>query len=155
MTEMTRSPAKVTAIDTQAQAVLTVRTRGEDFIDITREVRAFLAETGGRFGMVFLFCRHTSASLTIQENADPDVQTDLLTALHALAPEDRPWVHHLEGPDDMPAHVRSMLTDSHLAIPVREGKLCLGTWQGIYLVEHRIKPHEREIILAFSGRAAP
>ncbi len=155
MPEMKRTPAKRAAIDTHAQAMLTVQTPGEGFTDITREVRAFLNEIGGAFGTLVLFCRHTSASMTIQENADPDVRTDLITALRALAPQNRPWVHDLEGPDDMPAHVRTMLTGSDLSIPVRDGHLGLGTWQGIYLVEHRAKPHAREIILAFSGRTMP
>lgn len=155
MAYMTRTGVEAIPIEVHAQAVLTVRTPGESFTDVTREVAAFLAEAKAELGMAFVFCRHTSASLSIQENADPDVQTDLLSALHALAPQNRPWVHHLEGPDDMPAHVRTMLTDSHLGIPVRGGKLALGTWQGIYLVEHRARPHNREIVLAFSGKTRP
>jgi secondary thiamine-phosphate synthase enzyme len=95
--------------------------------------------------------RHTSASLVIQENADPDVRTDLITALRRLAPPDAGWVHDTEGPDDMPAHVRTMMTGVSLQIPVRAGRMELGTWQGIYLVEHRTRPHRREVILQFIG----
>ena len=100
---------------------------------------------------MLLFLRHTSASLTIQENADPDVQTDLVSALDRLAPEDAPWIHDVEGPDDMPAHVKTMLTGVSLNVPVTGGMLALGTWQGIYLVEHRRRPHSREIVLQFIG----
>ena len=100
-----------------------------------------------------LFLRHTSASLVIQENADPDVQTDLVTALARLAPEDAGWVQRPKGPDDMPAHVKTMLTGVSLHVPVVDGALALGTWQGIYLVEHRARPHRREIVLQFIGNA--
>ncbi len=103
--------------------------------------------------MLFVFLRHTSASLTIQENADPDVQTDLAAALDRLAPESAPWVHDVEGPDDMPAHVKTMLTGVSLDIPVDAGKPALGTWQGIYLIEHRRRPHSREVVLQFIGSA--
>lgn len=154
MARMSRTPARTVRGDLHAQAVLTVATGGTGFTDITREVAAFLTEAGAGLGMAYLFCRHTSASLTIQENADPDVRTDLLTALDDLAPQDRGWVHDLEGPDDMPAHIRTMLTDTHLAIPVRDGRPVLGTWQGVYLVEHRANPHHREIVLAFAGQGA-
>jgi len=98
-----------------------------------------------------LYLRHTSASLVIQENADPDVQTDLVTALRRLAPDDGPWVHTVEGPDDMPAHVKSMLTGVSLHVPVHSGALALGTWQGIYLFEHRRRLHQREVLLQFIG----
>jgi secondary thiamine-phosphate synthase enzyme len=98
-----------------------------------------------------LFIRHTSASLTIQENADPSVLDDLMTALDRLAPENAGWTHDTEGPDDMPAHVKSMLTASSLHIPVLNRKLALGTWQAIYLIEHRRRPHRREIVLQFIG----
>ena len=100
---------------------------------------------------MLVFLRHTSASLTIQENADPDVQTDLVSALDRLAPEDAPWVHDVEGPDDMPAHVKAMLTGVSLNVPVLQGRLALGTWQGIYLVEHRRRPHSREVVFQFIG----
>ena len=100
-----------------------------------------------------LFIRHTSASLTIQENADPSVLDDLMTALDRLAPEDTGWSHDTEGPDDMPAHVKTILTAASLQIPVLNGKLALGTWQAVYLIEHRARPHRREIVLQFVGSA--
>jgi secondary thiamine-phosphate synthase enzyme len=134
-----------------ATAELTVETRGEGFIEITREATRFVERCGGRHGALFVYLRHTSASLTIQENADPDVQTDLTSALRKLAPEDANWVHTVEGPDDMPAHVKGMLTGVSLHIPVRDGALRLGTWQGLYLVEHRSRPHQREVVLQFVG----
>ena len=135
----------------QAGATFTVSTPGQGFTDITRAVAEFLARSGIATGLVTVFCRHTSASLTIQENADPDVQTDLLTALDGLAPRHAGYVHGAEGPDDMPAHIRTMVTDSALGVPVRGGRLALGTWQGIYLVEHRDRPHRREIVLHVVG----
>jgi len=137
--------------DLVATAQLTVETPGAGFTDITREVAQFVERSQARDGAVFVYLRHTSASLAIQENADPDVQTDLVTALRRLAPEDAPWVHVTEGPDDMPAHVKAMLTGVSLHIPVRKGALGLGTWQGIYLIEHRSAPHRREIVLQFVG----
>jgi len=137
--------------DLIATAELVVETPGEGFTEITRDVVRFVEQSGGRDGALFAYLRHTSASLTIQENADPDVQTDLTTALRNLAPDDAPWVHTVEGPDDMPAHVKGMLTGVSLHIPVRGGALSLGTWQGLYLVEHRARPHRREIILQFVG----
>jgi secondary thiamine-phosphate synthase enzyme len=100
-----------------------------------------------------LFIRHTSASLTIQENADPSVLRDLQTALARLAPEDAGWTHDAEGPDDMPAHVKTMLTSASLQIPVANGKMLLGTWQAIYLIEHRARPHRREVVVQFIGEA--
>jgi secondary thiamine-phosphate synthase enzyme len=100
---------------------------------------------------VTLFIRHTSASLTIQENADPTVLDDLTRALDRLAPENAGWSHDTEGPDDMPAHVKSMLTTTSLHVPVLNGELALGTWQAIYLIEHRARPHRREIVLQFAG----
>ena len=98
-----------------------------------------------------LFIRHTSASLTIQENADPTVLVDLTTALNRLAPENAGWRHDTEGPDDMPAHIKTMLTATSLHVPVLRGALALGTWQAIYLVEHRARPHRREVVLQFIG----
>jgi len=139
------------ATERQAGATLTVSTPGQGFTDISRAVAEFLARSGVATGLVTVFCRHTSASLTIQENADPDVQTDLLTALDGLAPRHAGYVHGAEGPDDMPAHIRTMVTDSALGVPVRGGRLALGTWQGIYLVEHRDRPHRREIVLHVVG----
>ncbi len=135
----------------QASARITVATPGPGFTDVTEAVADFVAQSGLRSGLVSVFCRHTSASLTIQENADPDVQTDLLSALDSLAPRGAGYVHGAEGPDDMPAHIRTMLTDSSLSIPVSGGRLALGTWQGIYLIEHRDRPHRREIVLHAMG----
>jgi secondary thiamine-phosphate synthase enzyme len=134
-----------------AGADLTIETPGEGLFEITREAARFLKDSGAGDGMLMLFLRHTSASLTIQENADPDVQSDLVTALKRLAPDDGPWVHTVEGSDDMPAHIKAMLTGVSLHVPVRGGMLALGTWQGIYLVEHRTRPHRREVILQFIG----
>jgi secondary thiamine-phosphate synthase enzyme len=130
---------------------LTVQTSGRGFTDITAEVVKFVKEAAAKEGAVTLFIRHTSASLTIQENADPTVLTDLTTALDRLAPENAGWRHDTEGPDDMPAHVKTMLTATSLHIPVLAGKLALGTWQAIYLIEHRRHPHRREIVLQFIG----
>ncbi|MCB4770655.1 secondary thiamine-phosphate synthase enzyme YjbQ [Ancylobacter sp. Lp-2] len=151
MTEIRQSTPRETRVTRRVSAELGIDTHGRGFTDITRAVARFLADIGAGDGEVSLFCRHTSASLTIQENADPDVRLDLLTALDRLAPEDAGWVHDLEGPDDMPAHVKAVLTGIHLAIPVVEGRMQLGTWQGIYLVEHRAMPHRRELTVAFVG----
>lgn len=134
-----------------ASATLHVDTRGRGFTDITRDAGEFIAQAGAGDGLLLVFLRHTSASLTIQENADPDVQTDLVTALDRLAPESAGYVHDVEGPDDMPAHVKAMLTGVSLHVPVNAGRLALGTWQGIYLVEHRRAPHAREVIFQFVG----
>jgi secondary thiamine-phosphate synthase enzyme len=130
---------------------MTVHTPGAGFVDLTREVAKFVAEAGAREGALTLFIRHTSASLTIQENADPSVLVDLMTVLDHLAPQDFGWTHDSEGPDDMPAHVRTMLTATSLQVPVLSGKLALGTWQAIYLIEHRRRPHPREVVLQFVG----
>jgi secondary thiamine-phosphate synthase enzyme len=132
-------------------ATLVVETRGQGFFDITKEVQDFVASGGAGDGLVFMFIRHTSASLVIQENADPDVRTDLGTALDRLAPADAGWVHDTEGADDMPAHVKAMLTGVSLHIPVQAGALGLGTWQGVYLAEHRARPHRREVALHYVG----
>jgi secondary thiamine-phosphate synthase enzyme len=137
-----------------ATATLRVETPSADFTEITADAKAFIAQAHAGEGMLLVFLRHTSASLTIQENADPDVQTDLVTALDRLAPEHAPWVHDVEGPDDMPAHVKAMLNGVSLHIPVVGGKLALGTWQGIYLAEHRRKPHSRDVIFQFIGSRA-
>jgi secondary thiamine-phosphate synthase enzyme len=134
-----------------ATATLAVETSGQGFFDVTREAERFIADAGAGEGTFSAFLRHTSASLVIQENADPDVLTDLATALDRLAPTDADWVHDSEGPDDMPAHVRTMLTGVSLHIPVAGGALALGTWQGLYLAEHRARPHRREIVLQFIG----
>ena len=134
-----------------ASATLTFETRGEGIIEITRDVGAFLVQAGAGDGVLLAYMRHTSASLTIQENADPDVRVDLVTALKRLAPEDAGWVHDTEGPDDMPAHVKAMLTGISLHVPVTAGALALGTWQGIYVIEHRARAHRREVLLQFVG----
>jgi secondary thiamine-phosphate synthase enzyme len=139
------------AAEIVGSAKLTVETRGEGLVEITREAAQFLTEVQAGDGVLLVYVRHTSASLTIQENADPDVRIDLTTALRRLAPEDAGWVHDVEGPDDMPAHVKAMLTGVSLHAPVAGGKLALGTWQGIYLVEHRARPHAREVMLQFVG----
>ena len=149
---MKQTPVTVTDVETIATATLAVPTKGEGFTDITREVARFLRETGGKNGSVNLFIRHTSASLTVQENADPDVLADLLTSLRRLAPADGGWRHTVEGPDDMPAHIKTMLTSVSLQVPVIGGALALGTWQAIYLIEHRARPHSREVVMQFMGR---
>ena len=145
------APSAVTA-DALVTSVLTVETPGAGFVDLTAEVAKFVKEVYAKEGAVVLFVRHTSASLTIQENADPTVLDDLMTALGRLAPEDGGWRHDTEGPDDMPAHIKTMLTGTSLHIPVLRGQLALGTWQAIYLIEHRARPHRREIVLQFMGR---
>ena len=134
-----------------AAATLVVETRARGFTEITRETARFLSEAKAKDGVLYIFTRHTSASLVIQENADPDVRADLATALARLAPEDAGWVHDVEGPDDMPAHVKAMLTGVSLHVPVTAGALGLGTWQGIYVAEHRARPHRREVVLQFIG----
>jgi secondary thiamine-phosphate synthase enzyme len=137
-----------------ATATLRVETDGAGFNEVTADARAFIGECGARDGVLLVFLRHTSASLTIQENADPDVQTDLMTALENLAPENAPWVHDVEGPDDMPAHVKAMLSGISLHVPVAGGNLALGTWQGLYLIEHRRRPHTRDVVFQFIGSVA-
>ena len=133
-------------------ATLRFHTRGSGLIEITEEVRAWLASQGVTTGLLTLFCRHTSASLLVQENAAPEVRRDLERFFSALAPEDpRRYEHDNEGPDDMPGHLRSALTGVQLSVPVSEGRMALGTWQGIYLFEHRHRVHEREIALHFMG----
>jgi secondary thiamine-phosphate synthase enzyme len=148
-----RSALSAVTADTIASSLLTVQTPGAGFVDLTREVAKFVTDTSAKEGAVTLFIRHTSASLTIQENADPSVLDDLMTALNRLAPEDAGWSHDTEGPDDMPAHVKTMLTAASLQIPVLNGKLALGTWQAVHLIEHRTRPHRREIVLQFVGSA--
>ena len=139
------------AVTRQAVARLVVETLGPGFIELTDALAAWVSEQRVAAGLLTVFCRHTSASVTIQENADPDVRTDLMTALDRLAPREAPYVHGIEGPDDMPAHIRTMLTGASVAVPVLDGRLALGTWQGIYLVEHRDRPHRRDILLHLGG----
>jgi secondary thiamine-phosphate synthase enzyme len=135
----------------QSQALLRIATRGQGFTDLTAAAAEFVEASGVRDGLLTLLCRHTSASLTIQENADPDVRTDLLAALDRSAPRSAPYRHTIEGPDDMPAHIRTVLTGVDLSIPVRNATLFLGTWQAIYLIEHRDRLHEREVALCVVG----
>ena len=138
----------------QVSDVLTVATGGKGFTEITKELARWLESIAGENGLLTVFACHTSASLTIQENADPNVRLDLLDALDAFAPEDRRYAHEEEGPDDMPSHIKAMLTSSSLGIPVKEGRMTLGTWQGVYLIEHRASPHGRSIALSFIGHSA-
>jgi secondary thiamine-phosphate synthase enzyme len=135
----------------QAVGRLTVETPGAGFTDLTPELIVWVEEQGVCDGLLTLFCQHTSASLTIQENADPDVRRDLLAALRRLAPEDAAYAHSLEGPDDMPAHIKAVLTGVSLAVPLVGGCLALGTWQAVYLVEHRARAHRRELVLHLLG----
>lgn len=139
------------SVTQQASGRLVVETKGQAFTDITEATSRWIFGTGILHGLLTVFCRHTSASLLIQENADPDVRRDLLTAFDRLAPRDADYVHHTEGPDDMPAHIRTMLTGTSLSIPVMEGQMVLGTWQGLYLVEHRDGPHRRDLIFHLIG----
>jgi secondary thiamine-phosphate synthase enzyme len=143
-----------TKADSIATACLSVETSGEGFFEITAEVTRFLKQIGARDGAVLIYLRHTSASLVIKENADADVRTDLVTALRRLAPANAGWVHDVEGPDDMPANVKSMLNGVSLQMPVSDGDLALGTWQGIYVAEHRMSLHRREVVLQFCGSCA-
>ncbi|MCW8862107.1 MAG: secondary thiamine-phosphate synthase enzyme YjbQ [Rhodospirillales bacterium] len=137
----------------QAQHFITVETRGQGLHEITDRVGGWVAELAMETGIVTLFCRHTSASLTIQENADPDVQRDIEAFLGRLVPESpNLYRHMMEGPDDMPAHIKSALTDVSLSIPLSAGRLVLGTWQGIFLCEHRSRPHRREVVLHATGQ---
>jgi secondary thiamine-phosphate synthase enzyme len=149
-----RTPPSTANIANVVSSILTVQTSGRGFVDLTSEIAGFARDAGAIEGLVTLFIRHTSASLTIQENADPSVLADLTTALDRLAPENAGWSHDTEGPDDMPAHVKTMLTTTSLQVPVMESELMLGTWQAIYLIEHRRRPHRREIVVQFAGASA-
>ena len=136
----------------QAQHALQIRTPGRGLVEFTGEAAAWVGTQGMATGLLTVFCRHTSASLLIQENADPDVQADLKAFFERIAPEgDGLYRHDAEGPDDMPSHIRSALTQTQLSIPVAEGRLALGTWQGLYLFEHRRAPHRRQIALHLIG----
>lgn len=136
----------------QSQGDLRVSTRGKGLYEITREVHRWISAQQIRNGLCTVFIRHTSASLVLQENADPDVRRDLTEFFERLVPENAPWFRHTtEGPDDMPSHIRAALTSTQLSIPVRDGQLALGTWQGIYVFEHRSEPQQRHIVLHLIG----
>lgn len=148
------SDRAVTASEVTRQALseIDVPTNGPGLIEISDRVRAFVGDTGIAEGLLTVFVRHTSASLVIQENADPDVQADLDRFFSRIAPWDATlYRHSTEGPDDMPAHIRSALTQTSLAVPIAGGRPMLGTWQGIYLYEHRAHPHRRRIVLHLMG----
>jgi len=148
---ISRNVLSVVSAGSIVSSVLNVQTSGRGFIDLTADIAQFVKEASAIEGQVTVFIRHTSASLTIQENADPTVLADLTTALDRLAPENAGWRHDTEGPDDMPAHIKTMLTATSLQIPVIKGRLMLGTWQAIYLIEHRRRPHVRQIVVQFVG----
>jgi secondary thiamine-phosphate synthase enzyme len=133
------------------QKTLEIRTAGQGFVDLTAQVARVVSESGVRTGLCVVFVQHTSASLVIQENADPAVLRDLGRWLSEIAPESRRWEHDDEGPDDMPAHARSALTRTSEAIPISGSRLALGTWQAIYLWEHRARPHSRRVLVHVSG----
>jgi secondary thiamine-phosphate synthase enzyme len=154
MNRMSRAALSTVSANTIVTSHLAIQTSGRGFTDLTAEIAKFVKDAGANEGAVTLFIRHTSASLSIQENADPSVLDDLMTALDRLAPEDAGWSHDTEGPDDMPAHIKTMLTATSLQIPVLKSELALGTWQAIYLIEHRVRPHRREIVLQFVGAGA-
>ena len=135
----------------QANNTLVFETNGPGFRDISREIMRWLEDARAGEGLLTVFIAHTSASLTIQENADPDVLRDLADALERVAPRAHAYRHNSEGSDDMPAHIKSMVTSTSLSIPVLEGRMTLGTWQGVYLVEHRDAPHRRRVVLTFIG----
>lgn len=138
----------------QANTTLEIRSSGRGLNEFTAELRAFVQSSGIRDGLLTAFCRHTSASLLIQENADPDVRHDLDAYFSRLSPDGQPgWRHNNEGPDDMSAHIRSALTQTSIGIPVVAGALVLGTWQGVFLWEHRTRPHRREVVLHLLGAA--
>ena len=136
---------------TQFITEIEISTSGPGMIDFSHNVTEWLGLNDVCDGMLTVFVRHTSASLTIQENADPDVQIDLVNALDNLAPEHAGYRHNSEGPDDMPAHIKSAITSTSLSVPVKEGRMLLGTWQGLYLIEHRSQPHKRRVVAHFLG----
>jgi secondary thiamine-phosphate synthase enzyme len=134
---------------------LSVPTRGKGLYEITREISEWLGGAPIKAGLLTVFVQHTSASLLIQENADPDVRTDLNAFFSRIAPEDpRLYAHTVEGPDDMPAHVRAALTPTQVSIPVENGRMALGRWQGVYLFEHRSAPHRRNVLLQVVGETS-
>ena len=133
------------------QVVLEVETRGRSFANVTERVEAVVRASGVRVGLCIVFCQHTSASLVIQENADPAVLRDLERWLSELAPEARAWEHDAEGPDDMPAHAKSAVTRASETLPVTNGRLALGTWQALYVWEHRARAHSRRLLVTVQG----
>jgi secondary thiamine-phosphate synthase enzyme len=133
------------------QEVLEIRTNGRGFTNVTRQVNEVVSRSRLQTALCTVFIQHTSASLVIQENADPNVLRDLGNWLGELAPESRPWVHDDEGPDDMPAHARSAITKTSETIPVSASQLALGTWQGLYVWEHRSRPHTRRLVVHVAG----
>jgi secondary thiamine-phosphate synthase enzyme len=136
----------------QRQKSIEVATRGQGLFEITDELASFIGDAGIMTGLVTAFCRHTSCSLILNENADPDVRIDLIGYFRRIAPEDMDWiVHRTEGPDDMPAHIRTALTQSSISIPVANGAPLLGTWQGLYVFEHRTRPHRRTVVFHVIG----
>ena len=135
----------------QATRTIVFETRGKGLVEITGPVADFVDGEALATGLLTVFCRHTSASLLIQENADPDVRTDLKRFFEKVAPETADYVHGAEGPDDMPAHIRAALTQTQLSIPIVESRMVLGTWQGLYLFEHRRAAHRRSIVLHAIG----
>ncbi len=135
----------------QALHRLTIATSGKGLVDVTDPICRWSLKQDIRTGLLTIWCRHTSASLLVQENADPDVRADLEAFFHRLAPEHAGYRHEDEGPDDMPAHIKTSLTQTQLTVPVDGGRPVLGTWQGIYLFEHRTAPHRRELVLHLIG----
>ena len=136
----------------QAQTGIDIKTAGQGLYEFTHDVESWVSKQAIETGLLTLFCRHTSCSLTIQENADPDVQSDLNEFFKRLVPENQPWYRHTcEGSDDMPAHIKGALTDVSLSVPVSMGRMVLGAWQGIYLFEHRARPHHRQVVLHLLG----
>ncbi|HEY4354896.1 MAG TPA: secondary thiamine-phosphate synthase enzyme YjbQ [Acidobacteriaceae bacterium] len=135
----------------QAAHNVTISTRGKGLYEFTSTLSEWIGSQKMQTGLLTIFCRHTSASLLIQENADPTVQRDIRAYFDRIAPEDGPYEHNYEGLDDMPAHLKTALTQVQLSIPVVNGRLVLGTWQGVYLFEHRVRPHRREIVLHLIG----
>ncbi|PVE24834.1 secondary thiamine-phosphate synthase enzyme [Microvirga sp. KLBC 81] len=139
------------SVTQQVNGRLQVDTDGQGLVEITEAVSRWVFGTGILHGLLTVFCRHTSASLLIQENADPDVRLDLMTAFDRMAPRDAGYIHSTEGPDDMPAHIRTVISGVSVSIPVMEGQMTLGAWQGLYLAEHRDRPHRRDIVLHLIG----
>jgi secondary thiamine-phosphate synthase enzyme len=136
----------------QFQETLAIENHGQGLVEFTQDVASVVKASGIESGLGHLFCRHTSASLLIQENADPDVQRDLLAFFKRLVRDGDPlFIHRAEGPDDMPAHVKAALTQTTLAVPILDGRMMLGTWQGIYLFEHRTRPHTRQVVVHIIG----